>query len=389
MDDVLGRALALQEQLRTWRRHLHRFPELYFQEVKTARFIADILSGLGCRVCEGVGRTGVVGEIGSGGPILALRADMDALPIQEESDVPYASAVPGVMHACGHDVHMAWLLGAAALLSQEPPRRGQVRFLFQPSEENRDAEGKSGAQRMIEDGAMEGVAAVFGLHVDAGLPLGILHTRAGPYMAAVDPFKATVKGVSAHGAYPHKGVDPIAISAQVLSTLYAIPSRRISPLAPCVVTVGTIHGGTADNIIPGVVEMTGTIRSFSSEVRQTLWQEVQRAFALAEALGGSCSLEIKEGYPLLENDPAMVALLREVAGYVLGSEGLPEAEMETGSEDFALLIRAAGGKGAFAWLGGEIAGDRRAHHHPRFDVDERVLPLGAAILAGVADRYLA
>ncbi len=385
---LLSRALALQDRLRTWRRHLHRHPELYFQEEQTARYVADALAGLGVRRRTGVGRTGVVGEVGAGEPIVALRADMDALPIQEANDVPYASCVPGVMHACGHDAHTAWLLGAAALLAAEPPARGTVRFLFQPSEENRDAEGRSGARRMIEDGAMEGVEAVFGLHVDATLEVGRLHTRAGPFMAAVDPFDGTIHGVAAHGAYPHKGVDPIAIAAQVLGALYAIPSRRISPVEPCVVTVGSIHGGTANNVIPGEVALTGTIRSFSPEVRRTLWAEVQRAFALAEALGGKPTLKIEEGYPILENAPEMVEILRQAAHEVLGGEG-GEAHLETGSEDFSMLIQAARRGGAFAWLGGAIPGDARTHHHPRFDIDERCLPQGAAILAGCAWRYLA
>jgi len=388
MTDLSPRAQARFEQMRSWRRHVHRFPELAFQEEGTARYVVEALDGLGFRVQERVGRTGVIGEIGAGEPLVALRADMDALPIQEQSDAPYASCVPGVMHACGHDVHVAWLLGAAALLAEAPPPRGRVRLLFQPSEEARDDEGKSGAQRMIEDGAMAGVEAVFGLHVDAGLPLGQVKTRAGPFMAAVDPFSAVVHGVSAHGAYPEMGVDPIAITAQVLSALYAIPSRRISAMAPCVVTLGTVHGGSANNVIPGEVELTGTIRSFSPEVRERLWQEVERAFRLAEALGGRYTLEISEGYPVLENDPDMVNLLREVAAQVLGGQGMLEGHLEPCSEDFALLIRAAGRGGVFAWLGGAIAGDERTHHHPRFDVDERCLPLGAALLAGLAHRYL-
>jgi IAA-amino acid hydrolase len=385
---LFPRARALQDRLRTWRRHLHQHPELAFQEVQTARYVAEVLTELGVRVRTGVGRTGVVGEIGAGEPVVALRADMDALPIQEANETPYASCVPGVMHACGHDAHTAWLLGAAALLAAEPPPQGRVRFLFQPSEENRDAEGKSGARRMIEDGAMEGVEAVFGLHVDAGLEVGKLHTRPGPFMAAVDPFTGTVHGVAAHGAYPQKGVDPIAITAQVLNALYAIPSRRISPLEPCVVTLGSVHGGTANNVIPGEVTMTGTIRSFKPAVRDTLWAEVRRAFGLAEALGGKSTVEIEAGYPILENAPEMVALLREVALAVLGRES-GDADLETGSEDFSMLIQAAGRGGAFAWLGGAIAGDKRTHHHPRFDVDEDCLPQGAAILAGVAYHYLA
>lgn len=387
MKNLFSRALALQDQLRAWRRHFHQHPELCFEETQTARYVADVLTELGVRVRKGVGRTGVVAEIGSGEPVVALRADMDALPIQEENDVPYASSNPGVMHACGHDAHTAWLLGAATLLAAEPPPHGCVRLLFQPCEENRDAEGKSGAQRMIEDGAMEGVEAVFGLHVDAGLAVGKLNTRPGPFMAAVDPFVGTVHGIGAHGAYPHKGVDPIAISAQVLNALYAIPSRRISPVEPCIVTIGSVHGGTANNVIPEAVTMTGTIRSFAPAVRETLWAEVRRAFGLAEALGGKSTLEIEEGYPILENAPEMVTLLREVADAVLG-QASGDADLETGSEDFSMLIEAAGHGGAFAWLGGAIAGDKRVHHHPRFDIDEDCLPQGAAILAGVAHRYL-
>ncbi len=388
LHDLLQRAQALEETLRAWRRHFHRYPELAFQERETARKVADLLREFGLQVREQVGRTGVVGELGEGAPVVALRADMDALPIHEENDLPYASAVPGVMHACGHDAHIAMLLGAARLLAEQPPPSGRVRFLFQPCEEWVDEEGKSGARRMIEDGAMEGVEAVFALHVDANRPLGELRTRPGPFMAAVDPFWAQVRGVSSHGARPHEGVDPIAIAAQVLNALYAIPSRRISPLEPCIVSVGAIHAGTADNVIPGEVELRGTIRSFSSEVRERLWREVERAFALAETLGGTYLLRITPGHPVLENAPSLVALLREVAALLLGQPCAEDAPLETGSEDFAWLARAARQGGAFAWIGARIEGDERTHHHPRFDIDERCLPLGAAILAGVAYRYL-
>jgi amidohydrolase len=388
MHDLLQRARALGEQLRSWRRHFHQHPELAFEERETAGRVAEILKGLGVTVKRGVGRTGVVGDIGEGTPIVALRADMDALPIQELNEAPYASRVPGVMHACGHDAHTAALLGAAVLLSEQPPPRGRVRLLFQPSEESADGEGKSGAARMVEDGAMEGVEAVFGLHVDSALSAGFVATRAGPFNAAVDPFFGTVTGVSAHGARPDQGIDPVAIAAQVLNTLYAIPSRRISPLDPSVVSVGVVRGGTATNIIPDQVDIQGTIRSFSTNVRQQLHREVRRAFSLAEVMGGGYSLDIQEGYPVLVNDAAAAALMRAVAVGLLGEERVETAPRRTGSEDFGLFIQAADRGGAFGRLGAAIEGDARIHHHPRFDIDESCLPVGTAVLAGLAYRYL-
>jgi amidohydrolase len=388
MKDLLDRAKAIAQQLQSWRRHFHQHPELGFQEVETARYIAKALAEMGYRVQEGVGRTGVVAEMGTGEPVVGLRADMDALPIQEENEVAYASHVPGVMHACGHDGHMAMLLGAARLLAAKPPARGRVRLLFQPSEEAVDDEAKSGAMRMIEDGAMEGVEAIFGLHVDADLPLGTLRTRAGPFMAATDPFFGFIRGVSGHGARPHQAVDPIAITAHVLNALYAIPSRRIKATEPCIVSVGVVRGGTATNIIPGEVQLDGTIRSFSEEVRRQLWQEVQRAYAVAETLGGEYKLAIVEGYPVLVNDPEMVDVFIEVVDRLLGEGYVEEAAMETGSEDFGVLAQAAKRGGVFSWLGAQIADDPRTHHHPRFDIDEGCLPMGTAILVGYVYRHL-
>jgi IAA-amino acid hydrolase len=388
MHNVMKRAWALEERLRSWRRYLHQYPELSFRETKTAAYVAEVLEGLGLDARRGVGRTGVVAEIGRGEPIVALRADMDALPIQEENEVPYASKTPGVMHACGHDAHTAALLGAATLLFDRAPAKGRVRLLFQPSEEAADSDGMSGAMRMIEDGAMAGVEAVFGLHVDSALPAGSVATRAGPFNAAVDPFYGTVQGMSAHGARPDEGIDPVAIAGQVLSTLYAIPSRRINPLDASVVSVGVIQGGTATNVIPDQVRIQGTIRSFSPSVRQQLHREVRRAFSLAEVFGGGYSLEIQEGYPVLVNDPEKAALMRGVAEELLGEQHVTEAPRRTGAEDFSLLIQAAGQGGAFGRLGAAIEGDPRIQHHPRFDIDERCLPVGAAVLAGLAYRYL-
>jgi IAA-amino acid hydrolase len=227
---MFERARDLYPQLVEWRRQIHMHPELGFQEEKTAALVAETLARLGLRVQTNVGITGVVGILGEGLPTVALRADMDALPIQEANDVPYASQTPGVMHACGHDFHTAMLLGVATLLSETPPPRGQVRFLFQPLEEGIDTEGKSGAMRMVDDGALEGVDAIFGLHVYADMLSGTIGVIPGPAMAASDAFRLTVRGRGGHGAYPHKSVDPIVLAAQVINAIQTVVARRIPPI---------------------------------------------------------------------------------------------------------------------------------------------------------------
>ncbi|MCJ7667940.1 MAG: amidohydrolase, partial [Anaerolineae bacterium] len=245
---MLARAKGLKGELIRLRRAIHRHPELGFREVKTAALIAVTLESLGIKVQIGVAKTGVIGYLGEGGPVVAIRADMDALPIQELNEVAYRSQLPGVMHACGHDAHVAMALGAAVLL-KETKVEGEVRFLFQPSEEHLDEEGKSGAMRMVEEGAMEGVEAILALHVDSEMESGIIKISPGPMAAAVDSFKATIVGRGCHGAYPHRGVDPIFIAGQVILAIQGIVSRRIDPVKAAVISIGTIHGGTAENII--------------------------------------------------------------------------------------------------------------------------------------------
>jgi amidohydrolase len=351
-------------------------PELGFEETRTAALVAEVLESLGYRVQTGVGRTGVVGERGQGHPIVAIRADMDALPLQETNEAPYASQVPGVMHACGHDAHTAIALGVATLLAQET-FPGTIRFLFQPSEEKSDEEGVSGAPRMVEDGAMEGVDAVLALHVHGGTPVGTITLDAGPSSAGVDSFWATITGRGGHGAYPHKGVDPIHIAGHVILALHGIVSRRLDPFDPAVITVGSIHGGRANNVIPEEVRIAGTIRYEDPEVQTLLHAEIERALAVARALGGAYALRIRT---------EIVGLLREVAGELLGPEQVKPREKGMGAEDFAVLTGLA--PGAMFRLGCRIDGDERKAHGPRFDVDERCLPLGAAILAEAALRLL-
>jgi amidohydrolase len=387
---MLERALELQHTLVSLRRDIHRHPELAFQEHRTAQQIVDRLAQLGIPTRTGVARTGVVADLGQEGPRMALRADMDALPIQEENDVPYASEVPGVMHACGHDVHVACLLGAAQLLAEEAAAErlpGQVRFLFQPSEESWGDDGLSGGMLMVNEGVMEGVDAVAALHVGTDFPVGTISLREGPMTAYPDRFLLTIKGQEAHGAFPHRGFDAVTLAAQVINALQTVISRRLDPTRGRVLTVGTIHGGTKDNILAGEVTMTGTIRTFERETRESLFAEMERACGVARALGGDFELTIFPGYIPVVNEPSLTALVRQVGSDLLGAENVQEAPVEMGGEDFSFFAEKA--PGCFFWLGGATPGEpQRLHHHPRFDVDERCLPLGAALLAETTVRYL-
>jgi len=390
---MLSKAQAIYDELVAIRRDIHMHPELGFEEYRTAELVAGQLRALGLQVQTGVGVTGVVGHLGEGRPVVALRADMDALPVTEENDVPYISRNPGLMHACGHDAHTAMLLGAARLLSDlwadpaiRPP--GSVRFLFQPSEEKSDDEGKSGAQRMVEDGAMDGVDAVVGQHVNSELEAGKIEVAGGYSSAAADGFYITLTGQGSHGAYPHKGNDPLFMLVPALSAIHGIVSRRIDPVEPAVITVGTIHGGTAPNVIPQSVEISGTIRSYKAEVRQDLFRELETALGVVRALGGDFTLLIEEGCPANYNDPDLADLIGRVGKDLLGADNAgPRQHLGMGAEDFSILSMQA--KGAMFSLGTLMDdGVPRRGHAPTFDVNEKALPVGAAMLAEVARRYL-
>lgn len=382
---MLEKAQELQEKLIAWRRDFHKNPELGFQETRTAARVAEELQSLGYDVQTGIGRTGVVAERGAGDPIVAVRADMDALPIQEENDVPYASENPGVMHACGHDCHVAIALGVADLLS-DAAVPGTIRFLFQPAEETVDEEGKSGAQRMIEEGAAEGVDTVLALHVDSSKPVGDIEVTKGPSSAGVDSFRAVILGDGGHGAYPHTVVDPIHIAGHVILGLHGIVSRQIHPAEPAVISIGSIHGGEAENVIPEEIELSGTIRYMETSVQEKLHAEIERALEIARAMGGDYTLRIDVGYPPMSNDPQTVDVLKEVAVDLLGAEHVGAGRLEMGAEDFGFYGAVAAS--AMFGLGCKIEGDERKHHNPRFDVDEGCLPIGAAILAEAALRLL-
>lgn len=390
MTALLSRARSFEDELVQLRRDLHQHPELAFNEHRTADVAAERAEALGLEVRRGVGITGVVAELRNGdGPTVALRADMDALPIHETNDVPYRSTVDGVMHACGHDAHVSMLVGAARLLVERrsagelPP--GTVRFLFQPSEERSDEENKSGAVRMIEDGAMADVDAVFGLHIGAHLPAGKLFVTDRPMMAGSDTFRLLVRGLSAHAGRPHEGVDAIVVASHIVLASQAGVARRISPHDEGVLHFGTVKGGAAGNVLAEEVAFTGTVRYFTESVRRVLRDTLDAAPALATALGATAELDYRPGYPPLVNDAGMVELVRDAARAALGPDAVWEAEPIMGAEDFAFMLEEA--PGAFVWLGGALDPPRE-HHHPAFDIDEASLPKGSTVLAACALRAL-
>jgi len=265
--NFLQMATEIEPQIIAWRREIHQYPELGFEETRTANLVANALREMGVEVETGVGRTGVVARFGNGnGRKVGIRADMDALPIQEAVDLPFASTTPGKMHACGHDAHTAMLMGVAKVLQAMPEINGEIRLLFQPSEERWDADGVSGATAMIADKALDDLDAVIAIHVNSLLPVGQIEVTDGMALAAVDTFTATIFGVGCHGAMPHVGIDPIWISAQVINAVQSIRSRRTNPTSGSVVTIGSIHAGDAPNVIPDRVQLNGTIRSFAEAV---------------------------------------------------------------------------------------------------------------------------
>jgi amidohydrolase len=384
---MLERAQQLKATLITLRRGIHTWPELGFDLTATADRVAHTLGELGIPVQTGVGKSGVVAYLGeSGSPVVALRADMDALPLQETAAVPFASKVPGRMHACGHDAHTAMLLGTAMLLKDvEIP--GEIRLLFQPCEETADSDGFSGAHRMIADGALLGVDRVLALHVNPALDTGTLAVNSGPINAAVDTFRAWITGRGGHGAYPDQTIDPIWLASQVLNALYAIPSRRVSPVQPKVLTIGIVRAGSAANIIPNEVYIEGTLRSTAKAVRAQLIAEIETAFSLVRTWGGDYRLEIETGSPSTINDPAIVQIVRQAAVDLLGEQSLQETALTMGAEDFSLMTERC--PGAMFSLGvRKPGGHTHVLHSPYFELDEDALPLGSALLAESALRIL-
>jgi amidohydrolase len=383
---VLEKARALSAQLCDIRRVLHRHPEFGFEEYETSKLVRGVLDRLGIRYRKGVARTGLIAEIGQGKPIIALRADMDALPITERTGLPFASEVAGMMHACGHDAHTAILIGAATLLSSARLPRGTVRLLFQPAEETADEHGKSGADRMVEAGAMIDVDAVVALHNVVDQPLGTVLVSPGPILAATDTFDLLIHGKASHGAYPHRGVDAIVLAAQVINAIQSIVARRIDPMEAGVVTVGTVCGGRKANIIADRVELTGTLRSFNAEVRQQMLKGLEEACGLAKWQGGDYELTLRKGHPATINDPELTELVRNVAlgfGFEVGEEGPSPV-----SEDFSVFSNLAPGVYFLVGAALDDGRPRRHAHNAQFDLDEGVLAIGAAMFTEIVRHYL-
>ncbi len=384
----LEKATTLKGELIRLRRTIHQHPELGFEVYETANLVTRTLTELGLEVQTGVGKTGVVAHLGrGGGPAIGIRADMDALPILEQTGVEYASKIPGRMHACGHDSHTAMLLGVALLL-REVDLPGEVRLIFQPSEEVFDDEGVSGAPRMIDDGALDGLDAVIALHVDSKLEVGKIRVAAGVVQAAVDDFRIYVQGRGGHAAHPYAALDPIWLMTQVLQALYGIPSRRLDPLRSGVVTVGIVKAGSASNVIPAEAFIEGTMRSLDPKVRLQLREEVEKAAAIVRALGGDYRLEFDFGYPPLANDPTVVSWLQQVGAELLGRDHLTDEDVVSfGAEDFAYMTGQV--PGAMFRLGVKPKdGEYGGLHEATFNLEEDALPVGAAVLAETARRFV-
>lgn len=387
--ELLEKASKLREKLIEWRRDFHQHPELGFEEFRTSEIVAEHLASLGLEVQRGVGKTGVVATLrGTGpGPTIALRADMDGLPMDDQKQVPYRSQVPGKAHACGHDAHTSILMGTAQfLIEQNIPFKGNIKFLFQPAEE-----GLAGAEAMIKDGVLDNpkVDAIAGLHVFYGVPTGRVTVVRGVAMAASDRITIKVIGKGGHAAHPHRSVDSVSVTAEVISALQHIVSRQTDPLESAVITIGQIQGGSASNIIAPEVVLNGTVRTLNESIRKEMPERIERVVkGVTEALGATYEFTYKMGYPTVINDDGMVDLMWSAAEEVLGKGKVELVKPSMGGEDFAYYTHHV--PGVFFRLGAGSAEKNieYPHHHPLFDIDEDALPIGVAMLSQIALTYL-
>ncbi len=375
---------TVMQEVVAWRRHLHQHPELSFHEHETARFVQEQLQKLPNLTLSRPTETSVLAVLkGTAGPgrTVLLRADMDALPIEEETGLEFSSQNPGVMHACGHDGHTAMLLGAAKLLSAHPEQlHGEVRFIFQHAEEF----FPGGAQQLVDAGIMDGVDVVVGEHLMSPVPTGVVAIQGGPLLAASDGFELTVQGKGGHGASPHQTIDPVIVAAHIVVALQNVVSRQLDPMDTAVVTVATIHGGNAKNVIPDTVTLGGTVRSFDENVRQELPKKIEQIIkGVCDTFGATYTLKYQMGYRATVNDHDVARELQEMAREVLPEVQVVQGKPQMGSEDFSAYMTKAPGTFIAIGAGGPGAAP---HHHPKFTVDERALEHGLKLYVGAAKK---
>lgn len=370
-----------------WRRHLHQHPELSFREQGTSAWIANRLEELGCEVQRNVGGHGLIVTIKGEqpGPIIALRADIDGLPIQDEKACDYSSKVPGVMHACGHDGHTAALLAVAGFYSANRALlAGERRLLFQPAEEVTPG----GAIEMIRDGALEGVGVIYGVHLWTPLPYGSVASRPGPFMSSADEFVIDIEGKGGHGGLPHEAIDTIAVGSALVQGVQSIVSRNVNPLHPAVVTIGSFQAGTTNNVIAERCQLKGTVRSFDEKTRYMIHDRLETLVRhTCEMYGAKHEYKMRVGYPPVVNDNTEAERFFKIARSLFGDERVIEAEAITVAEDFSYYLNEKPGCFMFVGAGNPDCGASYSHHHPKFDIDERAMLHSARLLIGMAEGY--
>jgi amidohydrolase len=387
---VIKRVADLQPDIMAWRRDIHAHPELLYDVHRTAAFVADRLREFGCdEVATGLGRTGVVGVIkgrkppaGTDVKVIGLRADMDALPIEEQTNLPYASRTSGKMHACGHDGHTAMLLGAARYLAETRNFAGDAIVIFQPAEE-----GGAGAAAMIKDGLMDrfGIDQVYGMHNGPGIPLGSFAIRSGPIMAATDSIDIRIEGLGGHAARPHKCIDSVLVGAQLITALQSIVARSVDPLDSAVISICEFHAGNARNVIPQTAELKGTVRTLKSDVRKLVEKRVREVVAgVAQITGARIELDYEPGYPVTVNHAVQTDFATKVAKEVAGDGNVHEMPPMMGAEDFAYMLEAR--PGAFIFCGN---GDSAGLHHPAYDFNDDAIVYGTSYWIKLVENTLA
>jgi amidohydrolase len=387
---IVNRVADLQPDIQAWRRDIHQHPELLYDVHRTAAFVADRLREFGCdEVATGLGKTGVVGVIKGRKPagkgeikVIGLRADMDALPIEEETNVPYASKTPGKMHACGHDGHTAMLLGAARYLAETRNFAGDAVVIFQPAEE-----GGAGAAAMIKDGLMDrfGIEQVYGMHNGPGIPVGQFAIRSGPIMAATDAIDIKITGHGGHAARPHICIDSVLVGSQVINALQSIVSRSIDPLESAVISICEFHAGNARNVIPQTAELHGTIRTLTPEIRELVEKRVREVVAgVAQITGAKIDLVYERGYPVTVNHASQTDVATRVAREIAGESNVHETPPLMGAEDFAYMLEAR--PGAFIFCGN---GDSAGLHHPAYNFNDEAIVFGTSYWIKLVENTLA